>query len=72
MPYFLIPQLACIALLVGTWQLDMLKRPLLVTVIVVVGITVQWLAPMYSRLWVAALLVNVTTAICLAIRMKID
>jgi hypothetical protein len=70
-PYFLVPQLACIALLFATWQADLLKRPAVTTSAVALGITVQWFAPMYSPLWVAALLFNVATGIALAIRMKL-
>ncbi len=67
-PLFL-PQLACLALLVATWWNG--DRPIIATAVVVLGVSVQYFAPTLSPLWLAALLLNVATAIYLAIRLKI-
>ncbi|MGE5360951.1 MAG: hypothetical protein ACM3NQ_18185 [Bacteroidales bacterium] len=70
MNLFLIPPLACIVLIIVNWMLD--DRPVVASSIVAVGVACQWMAPMYSRLWVAALVLNAATAVYMSIRLKID
>lgn len=68
---FLIPPLASVMLLIGLWSADMLSRPRLTAVCVLLGVATQWFAPVYSALWVAALLLNVGLAVYLAIRLRL-
>jgi hypothetical protein len=69
---FLIPPIASAALFVILWWANLLRSPLRVGSCVVAGVLIQLLAPAFSPAWVAGLLVNVGTAVYLAIRMRLD
>jgi hypothetical protein len=69
---FLIPPVASVVLFGLLWCAELLPRPLFVGACVVVGVVGQLLAPAFSTLWVAALLLNVSTGIYLTTRMKLD
>ena len=62
---FVIPPIACVVLSAVLWWSGLLPRPYLTGAIVLVGVGVQLLAQGFSPLWVAALLMNVGTAIYL-------
>ncbi len=69
---FLIPCVTSVVLFAILWWADLLPRPQVVGGLVVVGVAGQSLAPAFSVVWVAALLINVGTAIYLTIRLKLD
>ena len=69
---FLIPPVACIVLFVLSAWASLLSRPGMVGGLVVIGVTAQFVAPVYSAAWVTALLVNVGVAVYLTIRLKLD
>jgi len=68
---FLIPGVASLVLFALTWWADLLPRPRIVGGLVLLGVGVQWLAPVYSVAWLAGLLLSVCTGIYLAIQLKL-
>ena len=67
----LIPMIAGVALLLVTWSMDLLPRPLLTGACVLAGVVAQWFAPTFSVIWVLALLFNVGMGIYMIIRLKL-
>ena len=68
---FLIPPVASVVLLIILWSTGQLPRPRVVGLCVAAGVLAQWLTPVYSAPWVAALVINVCVAIYLTIRLKL-
>ncbi len=69
---FLVPPIASVVLFGLMWWGSLLDRPAVVGVCVVIGVSTQLLAPTFSALWLAGLLLNVATAIYLSIRLKLS
>ena len=69
---FLVPPVASVVLFVLLWWADLLARPVRVGACVVGGVLVQFLAPAFSVVWVAGLLLNVGVAVYLSIRLKLE
>jgi hypothetical protein len=69
---FFLPPVASVILFLFLWREDMLPRPHVVGVCVVVGLAIQLLMPVYSPIWFAAALLSVSVAIYLAIRLKLS
>jgi hypothetical protein len=69
---FLIPPIASVVLFLQLWWRDLLPRPYLTGGWVLLGVLTQWIAPGLSGFWVAGLLLNVGTAIYMAIRLKLS
>ncbi len=69
---FLVPPVASIVLFVLLWWTGLLDRPLRVGVWVVAGVVIQFLAPVFSAVWLAGLLLNVSVAVYLSIRLKLE
>jgi hypothetical protein len=67
----LIP-VASVVLFVFLWRGDMLNRPHVVGTCVLVGLAAQLLAPAYSPIWLAGILLSAGVAIYLAIRLKLS
>ena len=69
---FLIPAVASVVLLAFLWWGGSLRRPHVVLGLVVAGVAGQFLAPAFSLVWVAALLLNVGVGVYLAIQLKLS
>jgi hypothetical protein len=67
----LIP-VASVVLFVFLWQGDMLDRPQVVGACILIGLAAQLLAPVYSLIWLAGMLLNAGVAIYLAFRLKLS
>ncbi len=63
---------ASVVLLIALWWLGELNRPLLIAACVLICIAAEILAPTYSTVWFAAMLLNVSLAIYMAIRLKLN
>ena len=54
------------------WRSDLLSRPGLVATWVAAGIALQYFGVRYSPMWLVGLLINVSVAIYLSIRLKLS
>jgi hypothetical protein len=66
------PPIASVVLFLFVWRLDLLTRPGLVGGCVLLVVTAQILAPLYSPARFAAALINIGFALYFAIRLKLS
>jgi hypothetical protein len=69
---FFFPPIASVVLFLFLWRMDLLARPYLVGVCVLLGVVAQMLTPVYSPVRFAAALVNIGFALYFSVRLKLS
>ncbi len=69
---FLLPGIASVVLFALMWRGGFLRRPGTVAAICISGVALQFLGAAFSLAWLLGLLINVTMAVYLSIRLKVS